>query len=76
MVVTDGKVRSVEGIVDVFDKFAKYSGFRISMEKSTMYLGGVTEDIQMELENKFHFKTDQLLVRYLGLPPLFKNAAA
>lgn len=69
MVVTDGKVRSVEGIVDVFDKFAKYSGSRISM-------GGVTEDIQMELENKFHFKTDQLLVRYLGLPPLFKNAAA
>ncbi|XP_048633024.1 uncharacterized protein LOC125607208 [Brassica napus] len=43
------------------------------MEKPTMYLGGVTEDIQMELENKFHFKTDKLPVHYLGLPLTTKS---
>ncbi|KAL0796998.1 hypothetical protein Bca101_068375 [Brassica carinata] len=35
MVLLNGKVRSVEGIVEVFDQFAKFSGLRISMEKST-----------------------------------------
>ncbi|XP_024004880.1 uncharacterized protein LOC112082025 [Eutrema salsugineum] len=49
MVLTDGKVRSVEGIVRI-------SGLKISMEKSTMYIAGVSESVRTELNNKFHFE--------------------
>lgn len=73
IVMTDGKVRSMEGIVVVFDNFAKISGLRISMEKPTMYMGGVPADIQMEIETRFRFKMDQLPVRYLGLPLTTKS---
>lgn len=76
MVVTDGKMHSMEGIVDVFDKFAKYSGLRISMEKLTMYLGGVREDIQLEMETKFKFTAYQLPGRYLGLPLTTKSMSS
>lgn len=76
MVVTDGKVRSMEGIVNVFDTFAKISGLRISMEKTTMYMGGVPTDIRLEIESRFQFKSGQLPVRYLGLPLTTKSMSS
>lgn len=38
MVLSDGKVRSVEGILAVFEFFAKASGLRISMENPISFL--------------------------------------
>lgn len=73
MVLSDGKVRSVEGIVAVFDQFAKYSGLKISMEKSTLYMQGVTEEIRTEIVNRFKFSAGTLPVRYLGLPLTTKS---
>lgn len=43
MVFTDGKIRSVESIVDVFSYFGKISGLQISMENLPLlfsYVGG------------------------------------
>ena len=40
MVFSDGKQRSVEGILEVFDEFDKMTGLKISMEKSTLFMGG------------------------------------
>ncbi|XP_010474049.1 PREDICTED: uncharacterized protein LOC104753502 [Camelina sativa] len=40
MLLSDGKLRSIEGITAVFEHFAKISGLTISMEKSTLYLAG------------------------------------
>ena len=37
LVFTDGNVRCTDSIVEVFDSFARMSGLRISMEKSTIY---------------------------------------
>lgn len=68
MILTDGKVRSVEGIVNVLDEFARHSGLRISMEKSTLFLAGVAETVKRELDTRFSFTSGQLPVRYLGLP--------
>ncbi|KAL1194824.1 putative ribonuclease H protein [Cardamine amara subsp. amara] len=73
MVLTDGKVRSMEGIAHVFDVFSQRSGLKISMEKSTMYLAGVTNHVQQELMNHFPFAMGQLPVRYLGLPLVTKR---
>ncbi|XP_024010348.1 uncharacterized protein LOC112085369 [Eutrema salsugineum] len=58
MVLTDGKVRSVEGILKVFEEFGKMSGLRISMEKSTIYLTRVTEVVRADISNKFHFQPE------------------
>lgn len=72
MVLSDGKARSVEGIVAVFDFFAKASGLRISMKKSTIFLAGVTEEVTIDIRSRFRFHAGQLPVRYLGLPLVTK----
>lgn len=76
MVLSDGKVRSVEGIVEVFDEFYKHSGLRISMEKSTMYMAGVPQIVRQEIVGKFPFDIGHLQVRYLGLPLVTKRLTA
>lgn len=55
----------MEGIVKVFDEFARFSGLRISMEKSTIYLAGVPAAVKQEMVSRFAFDSSQLLVRYL-----------
>lgn len=70
LVFTDGKVRSVDGIIS---QFAKISGLKISMEKSTIYYAGIDNNVRLEMEAKFPFDTGQLPVRYLGLPLLTKQ---
>ncbi|XP_010423438.1 PREDICTED: uncharacterized protein LOC104708540 [Camelina sativa] len=52
MILSDGKVRSVDGIVQVLNIFAKRSGLTISMEKTTLYLGGVSPDNTALLGNR------------------------
>lgn len=39
-------------------------------------MGGVTEANQLEIANMFHFKMDQLPVRYLGLPLTTKSMSS
>lgn len=73
LVFTDGKVRSMESITEVFDQFAKSSGLKISMEKSTVYLAGVSEERRREMGMRYSIQLGQLPVRYLGLPLLTKR---
>ncbi|CAB78489.1 reverse transcriptase like protein [Arabidopsis thaliana] len=73
MVLTDGKLRSLEGIVEVFDSFAKQSCLKISMEKTTIYLAGISDTVRQEFEEQFHFEVGCLPVRYLGLPLVTKR---
>lgn len=40
LVFSNGKKRSIEGILDVFQDFAKISGLNISLKKSTLFLAG------------------------------------
>ncbi|XP_024014004.1 uncharacterized protein LOC112088085 [Eutrema salsugineum] len=73
MVFLDGKERSVEGIVDVFERFARFSGLRISLEKSTIFMSGVPETTCASIINHFQFGLGELPVRYLGLPLMTKK---
>lgn len=41
LVFTDGSLGSIEGVVRVFDRFARMSGIRINMEKTVMYVVGL-----------------------------------
>ncbi|KAG7580838.1 Reverse transcriptase domain [Arabidopsis suecica] len=76
MILSDGKVRSVEGIVEVFNEFAACSGLKISMEKSTVYLAGVTDSTYQAIVDRFPFEVGTLPVRYLGLPLVTKRLSS
>ena len=46
MVLTDDTTRSIEGIIQVFEEFAKALGLKISLEKSSLYLARVTDEVK------------------------------
>ncbi|XP_010424469.1 PREDICTED: uncharacterized protein LOC104709580 [Camelina sativa] len=73
MVLLDGKVWSIEGITAVFDDFARLSGLKISMEKSTLYLAGITQLTAECSAARFPLFVVRLPVRYLGLPLVTKQ---
>lgn len=73
MVFADGTRRSIEDILRVFDDFVKMTGLKISLEKSTLFLAGVSIQKQEEIISHFPFETGKLPVRYMGLPLLTKN---
>lgn len=73
MIFADGTQRSIEEILKVFEDFDKMTGLKISMEKSTLFLAGVSMQEQGEILKNFPFGNGKLPVRYLGLPLLTKN---
>lgn len=70
---SDGRKRSIEGILAVFQQFARMSGLNISLEKSTLYLAGVRAEDSADILEQFPFEAGSLPVRYLGLPLLTKK---
>lgn len=72
MVFVEGTKESVEGVLDVFEKFEVWSGLSIRLEKSTIYMGGVSEVEQRRILRNFPFAVGELPVRYLGLPLMTK----
>ncbi|KAL9840168.1 putative RNA-directed DNA polymerase [Arabidopsis thaliana] len=73
MVFIDGQQRSIEGVINIFHEFAGKSGLHISLEKSTLYLAGVSEPNRDHILSAFPFASGQLPVRYLGLPLMTKQ---
>ncbi|KAL9816615.1 putative RNA-directed DNA polymerase [Arabidopsis thaliana] len=73
LVFTDGKKRSIEGILQIFETFAAFSGLKISLEKSTLYMAGVRDSEREQILSSFPFESGTLPVRYLGLPLLTKR---
>lgn len=68
MVFVDGQRRSIEVILDIFCNFARMYGLNISLEKSTLYLVGVTDQNRDKTMSRFPFAVGELPVKYLGLP--------
>lgn len=52
----------------VFDEFMVWSGLKISLEKSTLYMAGVVEDEKRRILSNFPLAKGNLHVQYLGLP--------
>lgn len=46
LVFSDGNTKSIHSILEVFKNFALISGLAMSVEKSTVYCGGMQEDKQ------------------------------
>lgn len=49
MVFADGAKRSLKGILEVFNDFDKASGLKINLEKSTLYMTGITTQNQEDI---------------------------
>lgn len=57
----------------MFTDLGKVSGLSISLEKTTVYLGGVSRRNIIAVQNRFPFEVGSLPVLYLGLPLLTKK---
>ena len=66
----EGTKCSVEGALTVFDEFELWSGLSISLEKSTIFMAGVSVVERCRILTNFPFAVGELPVRYLGLPLL------
>lgn len=73
LVFVEGNKRSIEGVISVFDGFAVESGLKISIEKSTIYMAGLSQSAKEQFLADFPFEPGALPVRYLGLPLLTKG---
>lgn len=73
MVFVEGTKASIEGVLSVFEGFAKWSGLNISIEKSTVYMAGVEAEEKSRILENFPFAEGSLHVRYLGLPLMTKS---
>ncbi|XP_024010502.1 uncharacterized protein LOC112085506 [Eutrema salsugineum] len=73
MIFSDGQIRSMEGILDVFKEFSRMSGLQVSAEKLTAYIAGVSDIVRQDIRHRFLFEIGDLPVRYLGLPLLTKQ---
>lgn len=68
MVFVEGSKELIEGALSVFDEFTVWSGLSISLEKSTIYMAGITDVEKSRILSNFPFAEGSLPVRYLGLP--------
>lgn len=73
MIFSDGRVRSMESILKIFEDFGKMSGLKINLQKSTLFLGGFSEARRGNIVRQFPLICGTLPVRYLGLPLLTKR---
>ncbi|WZZ70410.1 hypothetical protein YC2023_081780 [Brassica napus] len=72
MVFVEGSRESVQGALSVFEDFEAWSGLSISLEKSTIYMAGVSVDEKRSILTNFKFAEGELPERYLGLPLMTK----
>ena len=63
MVFVEGSKESIEGALAVFDEFEVWSGLSISLEKSTIYMAGITEVEQGRILRNFPLEVGDLPVR-------------
>lgn len=72
MVFVEGTKDSIEGAISVFNEFKFWSGLSISLEKSTIYMAGISEGEKSRILANFPVSQGELHVRYLGLPLMTK----
>lgn len=72
MIFVEGSKRSIEGALEVFGDFTSWSGLNISIEKSTVYMAGVSDIERGRILRDFPFAEGTLPVKYLGLPLMTK----
>ena len=65
MVFVEGSKDSVEGALSIFDEFEVWSGLSISLEKSTVYLAGVSDTEKCRIRENFPLVDPKIYTKYL-----------
>ena len=68
VVFTDGTPGSLQGTLQVFDKFAVMSGLRINISKSTVFVAGRGKQALEDAAAAVGLSISNLPIKYLGLP--------
>ncbi|XP_033143345.1 uncharacterized protein LOC103862289 [Brassica rapa] len=63
MVFVEGSKKSIEGALSVFEDFANWSGLNISIEKSTIFMAGVSTEERSRILRNLPFAVGELPVR-------------
>lgn len=68
LIFTDGKLSSVQAILEILEEFATHSGLRISLNKTSFVSCGLPQDQVDLIAQTCHLAAASLPVRYLGIP--------
>ncbi|XP_019264258.1 PREDICTED: uncharacterized protein LOC109241890 [Nicotiana attenuata] len=63
-----GGTKSIQAIQNVFDKFSKVSGLQASVEKSSIYMAGINQQVQEAIMQLTGYIKGNLPFKYLGVP--------
>ncbi|XP_075087833.1 uncharacterized protein LOC142169812 [Nicotiana tabacum] len=59
---------SVKALYACFQMFSRVSGLEANVEKSSVYFGGVNQQLQLDILDHLGFLKGELPIRYLGVP--------
>ncbi|XP_047264670.1 uncharacterized protein LOC124896857 [Capsicum annuum] len=68
MIFYKGNVASVNGVVEALKHFNAVTGLEANLEKSSIFLAGVKDNIRDQILAMTGFSIGKLPIRYLGLP--------
>ncbi|XP_010473894.1 PREDICTED: uncharacterized protein LOC104753325 [Camelina sativa] len=68
LIFVDGSVVSVQNVLEVLKEFEEKSGLAISLQKSSLYSGGLIEEEITSITSATGLPHGTLPVRYLGVP--------
>ena len=69
MIFTHGDKVSIKSALDMFNTFSSKSGLFPNLEKSNIFLAGLSDPVKAELLTDFRMKEGRFPIRYLGVPP-------
>ncbi|XP_019233638.1 PREDICTED: uncharacterized protein LOC109214193 [Nicotiana attenuata] len=70
-----GDLTSISTLYQYFSQFSKASGLQANMSKSSVYFGGVNQDVKQQNLNYLGFVQGELPFKYLGIPLSSKKIA-
>lgn len=68
LLLSRGNNKSIELMIDTFNKFSKSIGLRVNPSKCHFYFGVMEEGIKEEIMQITWFKEGSLPIRYMGIP--------
>ncbi|GJW72610.1 RNA-directed DNA polymerase, eukaryota, reverse transcriptase zinc-binding domain protein, partial [Tanacetum coccineum] len=73
LVLCHGDVDSVQVVRDSIDEFGAFSGLLPDFNKSTIFFGNVSNEVQEEIMKVMPFEKGKLPIKYLGVPLITKR---
>ena len=70
---SSGTSSSVQVIMDELNKFERFSGLQVNMQKSAIFLSGVSGEVKNDILNITGFSMGSLPMKYLGVPLISKR---